>query len=73
VQDVPAPKYVATAPGTTWTHQPLDVKIEWEEEIEPVSKRITTCTNGKKAGYVRHASRRVGLTGTTPASATCRE
>ncbi len=34
-QDLPTPQYIATAGRTTWTHQPLDVKIEWEEEIEP--------------------------------------
>lgn len=37
-KDLPAPMYVATTPaaGVTWTHQPLDVKIEWHETLDDV-------------------------------------
>lgn len=33
---IPSPHYIASVPekGVTWTHQPLDVKIEWHEELE---------------------------------------
>jgi hypothetical protein len=34
-RDNPAPGYIATTDKVTWTHGPLDVKIEWHEELEP--------------------------------------